>query len=92
MDNYHITKEGDKWKLQKEGNRKPTKTAGTKADLLDRPRSLCLIKKHQSKFIHQMAGSKKKELIRGKMIPKRRKGKVDIAALVAAIFLKFTSV
>ncbi|CBA31105.1 unknown protein [Cronobacter turicensis z3032] len=51
-----------------------------------------MIKKHQSKFIHQMVEFRKKELIPGRMIPKRRKGRVDIAALVAAIFLKFTCV
>ncbi|EOG5386996.1 DUF2188 domain-containing protein [Cronobacter turicensis] len=34
MDNYHITKEGDKWKLQKEGNTKPSKTADTKVKCL----------------------------------------------------------
>jgi hypothetical protein len=34
MDNYHITKDGDKWKLQKEGNERPSKTATTKAEII----------------------------------------------------------
>ncbi|ELY2738689.1 DUF2188 domain-containing protein [Cronobacter dublinensis] len=34
MDNYHITKDGDKWKLQKEGNSRPSKTADTKAEMI----------------------------------------------------------
>ncbi|KHO41596.1 MAG: DUF2188 domain-containing protein [Serratia marcescens] len=34
MDKYHITKDGDKWKLQKEGNEKPSKTAATKEDIV----------------------------------------------------------
>jgi len=35
MDNYHITKDGDKWKLTKEGNERASKTASTKQELID---------------------------------------------------------
>ena len=34
MDNYHITKDGNKWKLQKEGNERSSKTATTKAEII----------------------------------------------------------
>ncbi len=34
MDKYHITKDGDKWKLQKEGNERPSKTATTKNEIV----------------------------------------------------------
>ncbi|EEV0101664.1 MULTISPECIES: DUF2188 domain-containing protein [Enterobacteriaceae] len=34
MDNYHITKDGDKWKFQKVGNERPSKTAATKAEVI----------------------------------------------------------
>jgi len=34
MDNYHITKDGDKWKLTKEGNRRASKTADTKQEII----------------------------------------------------------
>lgn len=34
MDNYHITKDGDKWKLTKEGNQRASKTADTKKEII----------------------------------------------------------
>lgn len=34
MDNYHITKDGNKWKLTKEGNERASKTAETKQDMI----------------------------------------------------------
>jgi hypothetical protein len=33
MDNYHITKNGEHWTLAKEGAQRPSKTAGTKAEI-----------------------------------------------------------
>lgn len=38
MDNYHITKSGDKWKFKKEGNEKASKTASTKEDIINKAR------------------------------------------------------
>ncbi|AZD50560.1 DUF2188 domain-containing protein [Pseudomonas chlororaphis] len=38
MDNYHITKSGDKWTLTKEGNERPSKTAETKQEIIDKTR------------------------------------------------------
>jgi hypothetical protein len=38
MDNYHITKDGDKWKFQKEGNQRPSKTADTKQEIIKQMR------------------------------------------------------
>lgn len=38
MDNYHITKDGDKWKLQKEGNERHSKIADTKAEIINEMR------------------------------------------------------
>ncbi len=34
MDNYHITKDGDKWKLTKEGNRRASRSANTKQEII----------------------------------------------------------
>lgn len=34
MDNYHVTKDGDKWKLTKEGNQRASKTADTKKEII----------------------------------------------------------
>ncbi|TAN65967.1 MAG: DUF2188 domain-containing protein [Methylobacter sp.] len=38
MDNYHITKDEDKWKLTKEGNQRPSKTADTKQEIIEKTR------------------------------------------------------
>ncbi len=35
MNNYHITKEEDKWKLTKEGNARASKAADTKQEIMD---------------------------------------------------------
>ncbi|MDK7587469.1 DUF2188 domain-containing protein [Alcaligenes faecalis subsp. phenolicus] len=34
MDNYHITKDGDKWKLTKQGSGRASKVAETKQEIL----------------------------------------------------------
>lgn len=49
MDNYHITKDGDKWKLKKEGRERASKTASTKAELIQETR----------KFMEDRTGSVK---------------------------------
>jgi len=38
MDNYHITKDGDIWKLKKEGNDRASITANTKNDIIQQTR------------------------------------------------------
>lgn len=38
MDNYHITKDGDQWKLKKEGGSRASKTADTKQEIIDQTR------------------------------------------------------
>jgi hypothetical protein len=55
MDNYHITKDGDKWKLQKEGNTKPSKTADTKAEMIKQTQEFMSDKKASVK-IHNVDG------------------------------------
>jgi len=35
MDNYHITKDGNKWNLTKEGNQRPSKTSDTKQEIIE---------------------------------------------------------
>lgn len=39
MDNYHITKDGDKWKLKKEGADRASKTANTKKEIIKQTQS-----------------------------------------------------
>jgi hypothetical protein len=38
MDNYHVTKDEDQWKLTKEGNQRPSKTADTKQEIIEKTR------------------------------------------------------
>ena len=38
MDNYHITKDGDQWKLKKEGNERASKVASTKKEIIGQTR------------------------------------------------------
>lgn len=38
MDNYHITKNGDEWKLKKEGAQRAIKNSTTKAEAIDHMR------------------------------------------------------
>ncbi|ELY2631470.1 DUF2188 domain-containing protein [Cronobacter sakazakii] len=74
MDNYHITKEGDKWKLQKEGNTKPSKTAGTKAHLIRQTQDFMADKKASVK-IHTSDGRIQEErTYHRKDDPKKSKG------------------
>ena len=35
MDNYHITKDGEKWKLKREGAERASKTEETKKEMID---------------------------------------------------------
>lgn len=35
MDNYHITKKGDKWRFKKEGADRAIRTADTKDEIID---------------------------------------------------------
>ncbi|GAB3326751.1 DUF2188 domain-containing protein [Haliea atlantica] len=34
MDNYHVTKDGEKWKLTKEGAKRASKVADTKKEII----------------------------------------------------------
>jgi hypothetical protein len=38
MDNYHITKKGEKWAFTKEGNERATRSADTKKEVVDEMR------------------------------------------------------
>ncbi|MDP9569443.1 DUF2188 domain-containing protein [Kosakonia radicincitans] len=74
MDNYHVTKEGDKWKLQKEGNDRPSKTADTKAELITKMREF-MSDKQGSVKIHKQDGKFQEErTYPRKGDPKKSKG------------------
>ncbi|TXR54150.1 DUF2188 domain-containing protein [Reinekea thalattae] len=52
MDNYHITKDGDKWKLTKEGGERASITADTKEQIIQQTREfmdnkVCSVKIHK---------------------------------------------
>ncbi|WP_017253546.1 DUF2188 domain-containing protein [Pseudomonas tolaasii] len=55
MDNYHITKKGDKWALTKEGNERASQTAETKEDLIKKTQDF-MSDKTASVKIHKQDG------------------------------------
>ncbi|MCU7848038.1 MAG: DUF2188 domain-containing protein [Candidatus Thiodiazotropha sp. (ex Lucinoma kastoroae)] len=67
MDNYHITKDGDKWKLTKEGNERASKTADTKQEIVQETRG----------FMKSRSGSVKIHKTDGKIQEKRTYLKKD---------------
>ncbi|MCI5132729.1 MAG: DUF2188 domain-containing protein [Candidatus Electrothrix sp. EH2] len=74
MDNYHITKDGDKWKLQKEGNQRPSKTADTKEALMQQMQDF-MSNKTGSVKIHKQDGKIQEErTYQRKDDPKKSKG------------------
>lgn len=60
MDNYHVTKDGDKWKLTKEGNERASKVAETKQEILQATRNYMQDKVGSVK-IHKVDGQFQEE-------------------------------
>ncbi|NTW49392.1 MAG: DUF2188 domain-containing protein [Chlorobiales bacterium] len=60
MDNYHVTKDGDKWKLTKEGNQRASKTAETKNEIIKQTREY-MAEKTGSVKIHKEDGTFQEE-------------------------------
>lgn len=60
MDNYHITKDENKWKLTKEGNQRPSKTAETKQEVIEKMQNF-MNDKTGSVKIHKMDGDIQEE-------------------------------
>lgn len=60
MDNYHITKDGNKWTLTKEGNERPSKTADTKQELIEKTQDF-MADKTGSVKIHKEDGKFQEE-------------------------------
>lgn len=55
MDNYHITKDGEKWKLTKQGNDRASKTAETKQEIIKKTQDY--MKTHEGSVkIHKQNG------------------------------------
>lgn len=74
MDKYHITKDSDKWKLQKEGNERPSKTATTKNEIV-REMQEYMTDKTGSVKIHKEDGRFQEErTYQRKDDPKKSKG------------------
>jgi hypothetical protein len=55
MDNYHIIKEGNKWKLTKEGKQRASITADRKQDIINKTREF-MVDKTGSVKIHKENG------------------------------------
>jgi hypothetical protein len=60
MDNYHITKDATYWSLRKEGAALPSKTAGTKDELIHLAQAF-LAEKTASLKIHKEDGTFEEE-------------------------------
>lgn len=60
MDNYHITKNGDKWDLTKERNERPSKSAETKQQIIEKTREF-MSDKTGSVKIHKEDGKFQEE-------------------------------
>ncbi len=74
MDNYHITKDGDKWKLTKEGNQRATIATGTKREIIQQTRDF-MSDKIASVKIHKEDGKFQEErTYQRKNDPKKSKG------------------
>ena len=74
MDNYHVTKEGDLWKLTKEGNQRHSKAAETKKEIL-KITSEFMSNKTGSVKIHKENGQIQEERTYPKKAdPKKTKG------------------
>ncbi|WP_339521942.1 DUF2188 domain-containing protein [Pseudomonas sp. EL_65y_Pfl2_R96] len=74
MDNYHITKNGDKWYLTKEGNERPSKSAETKQQIIEKTREF-MSDKTGSVKIHKEDGKFQEErTYQRKDDPKNSKG------------------
>ena len=74
MDNYHITKDGDKWNLTKDGNQRPSKVAETKQELIEKTRDF-MSDKTESVKIHKKDGEIQEErTYQRKDDPRKSKG------------------
>ena len=60
MDNYDITKDGDHWKLKKQGSDRASKTAETKQDIIKKTQDF-MKDKIGSVKIHKEDGSYQEE-------------------------------
>lgn len=74
MDNYHITKNGDKWNLTKEGNERASKSADTKKGIIEKTKDF-MSDKTGSVKIHKEDGKIQEErTYQRKDDPKNSKG------------------
>jgi hypothetical protein len=60
MHSYHITKEGDHWKLAREGSARASLTAGTKQEIINATRRF-MKNKEASVKIHKLDGKIQEE-------------------------------
>lgn len=74
MDNYHVTKNGDQWKLTKEGSQRASKTAVTKKEIIKQTQNF-MADKTGSVKIHKENGKIQEErTYQRKDDPRKSKG------------------
>ena len=74
MDNYHITKKGEKWNLTKEGGQRPSKSAETKSAIIDMTRDYMKDKTGSVKIHKQDGRFQEERTYQRKDDPSKSKG------------------
>jgi hypothetical protein len=74
MDNYHVTKEGDKWKLTKEGNDRASKTAETKQEIIQKTREYMQTREGSVKIHKETGGFQEERTYPRSKDPRKSKG------------------
>jgi len=74
MDNYHVTKKGEKWNLTKEGAQRVSKSAETKRDIIDKTREYMKDKTGSVKIHKESGGIQEERTYQRRDDPSRTKG------------------
>jgi len=74
MDNYHIAKDGNKWKLKKEGSDRSLKTADTKNEIIDKMREFMNDKTGSVKIHKENGAIQEERTYQRKDDPRKSKG------------------
>ncbi len=74
MDNYHITKSGDEWKLKKEGANRSTLKGTTKAEVIQKTREFMDDKKGSVKIHKENGQFQEERTYQRKDDPRQSKG------------------
>jgi len=74
MDNYHVTKKGNKWNLTKEGNQRASRTADTKNEIIKETQEFMKDRTGSVKIHKEGGGFQEERTYQRKDDPRRSKG------------------